>query len=109
MTFIMEQDSMTILKRKKSIKTMKLIKFGAEWCGPCKAMINVVNKTLLKFPALEFEDLDVEDNINITDEYNVKNLPTFVIVDNDKEIARVSGSMTQSKFESWLESNVKKI
>lgn len=85
---------------------MKLIKFSAEWCGPCKAMNNVVNKVLVKFPALEFEDIDVEDNINIAEHYNVKNLPTFVIVDNDKEIARTSGSMTQSKFESWLVSNI---
>ena len=85
---------------------MKLIKFSAEWCGPCKAMNNVVNKVLVKFPALEFEDIDVEDNINIAEYYNVKNLPTFVIVDNDKEIARTSGSMTQSKFESWLVSNI---
>lgn len=85
---------------------MKLIKFSAEWCGPCKAMNNVVNNVLVKFPALEFEDIDVEDNINIVEHYNVKNLPTFVIVDNDKEIARTSGSMTQSKFESWLVSNI---
>ena len=85
---------------------MKLIKFSAEWCGSCKAMNNVVNKVLVKFPALEFEDIDVEDNINIAEHYNVKNLPTFVIVDNDKEIARTSGSMTQSKFESWLVSNI---
>lgn len=85
---------------------MKLIKFSAEWCGPCKAMNNVVNNVLVKFPALEFEDIDVEDNINIAEHYNVKNLPTFVIVDNDKEIARTSGSMTQSKFESWLVSNI---
>ena len=85
---------------------MKLIKFSAEWCGPCKAMNNVVNKVLVKFPALEFEDIDVEDNINIAEYYNVKNLPTFVIVDNDKEIARTSGSMTQSKFESWLVLNI---
>ena len=85
---------------------MKLIKFSAEWCGPCKAMNNVVNKVLVKFPALEFEDIDVEDNINIAEHYNVKNLPTFVIVDNDKEIARTSGSMTQSKFESWLVFNI---
>lgn len=85
---------------------MKLIKFSAEWCGPCKAMNNVVNKVLVKFPALEFEDIDVEDNINIAEHYNVKNLPTFVIVNNDKEIARTSGSMTQSKFESWLVSNI---
>lgn len=85
---------------------MKLIKFSAEWCGPCKAMNNVVNKVLVKFPALEFEDIDIEDNINIAEHYNVKNLPTFVIVDNDKEIARTSGSMTQIKFESWLVSNI---
>ena len=85
---------------------MKLIKFSAEWCGPCKAMNNVVNKVLVKFPALEFEDIDVEDNINIAEHYNVKNLPTFVIVDNDKEVARTSGSMTQSKFESWLVLNI---
>ena len=44
---------------------MKLIKFSAEWCGPCKAMNNVVNKVLVKFPALEFEDIDVEEEVYI--------------------------------------------
>ena len=82
---------------------MKLIKFGAKWCGPCKAMIPIVEDVLNKNSSLEFEDIDVEDNINLTDSYKIKSVPTFVIVDNDDtEIARVSGSMSQIKFENWL-------
>ena len=85
---------------------MKLLKFGAEWCGPCKTMIKVVEKALYKFPNLEFEDINVEDNIKLTEQYNIKNIPTFVIIDGDKEVARISGSLTQNKFEEWLQSNV---
>ena len=85
---------------------MKLLKFGAEWCGPCKTMIKVVEKALDKFPSLEFEDIDVEDNIKLTEQYNIKNVPTFVIIDGDNEVARISGSLTQNKFDEWLQSNV---
>lgn len=82
---------------------MKLIKFGAKWCGPCKAMVPIVENVLNKNSSLEFEDIDIEDNINLTDSYNIKSVPTFVIVDNDDiEVARTSGSMSQTKFENWL-------
>lgn len=86
---------------------MKLLKFGAEWCGPCKTMRAVVEKALGKFPSLEFEDIDVEDNIKLTEQYNIKNVPTFIIIDKNKnEIARTSGSLTQTKFEEWLQTNI---
>ena len=82
---------------------MKLIKFGAKWCGPCKVMVPIVENILNKNSSLEFEDIDIEDNINLTDSYNIKSVPTFVIVDGDDvEIARTSGSMSQVKFENWL-------
>ena len=43
-----------------------ILKFGAEWCKPCKAIAPLVNSYKEQLPAgVDFYDLDVDDNFEI--------------------------------------------
>ena len=67
---------------------MKILKYSASWCSPCKTL-----KTLLNgFDLFEIEDIDVDENPEKTLEYNVRNVPTLILIDEDeKELWRHSG------------------
>ena len=68
---------------------MKILKFYAEWCGPCKVVgQNLKNANL----PIRIEDLDVEDNEDLVLGYRVRSVPTTILIDNEgNEVQRWLG------------------
>jgi thiol-disulfide isomerase/thioredoxin len=51
----------TVLKRE-----VLIIKFGAEWCGPCKTIAPAYKNFICKAPAnIIFADIDIDENMDI--------------------------------------------
>lgn len=69
---------------------MKLIKFGASWCMPCKNLESRLNKIDLTIDLFSY---DVEEEIDLTEEWKVRNVPTVILVDdNGHEVKRWVGN-----------------
>lgn len=59
------------------------MKFYAPWCGQCK----VLAKEFLKNPIdAKFEDINIEENEELIERYNIKNLPTTILTDADDNV-----------------------
>lgn len=69
---------------------MKLIKFGASWCMPCKNLESRLNKLDLTIDLFSY---DVEEEVELTEEWKVRNVPTVILVDdNGHEVKRWVGN-----------------
>lgn len=69
----------------------KILKFSAEYCGPCKALKH--NLKDLDFP---IEEVDVQENMDAAIEYGVRNIPTLIYVDDKgKTLFRSVGLVTK--------------
>lgn len=69
---------------------MKLIKFGASWCMPCKNLESRLNKLDLTIDLFSY---DVEEEIDLTEEWKIRNVPTVILVDdNGHEVKRWVGN-----------------
>ena len=85
---------------KELIKSNKiLVDFFANWCGPCKMLAPVLEKTesdvkVIKVDTDEFEDL--------AREYGVMSIPTLVLLENGKEVKRNIGFIDKNKLEDFL-------
>lgn len=79
-----------------------LVIFGADWCPYCKSL----KKDLDKLDGLKKYLVCIinadKDHYNLVKKFNVKGLPTSIIVDSEEhELARQTGYKKQS-YESWL-------
>lgn len=80
---------------------IKLIKFGASYCAPCRAMMSILEELKNK---IEIEDIDVDkvDPIVLTN-YKIRNIPVLVLLKDDKEVWRHVGSISKSDLEKEIE------
>lgn len=85
----------------------KILDFGAEWCGPCSKLVNIVNQLALDFPEYFFEQVDVDQDSELVKKYQVKKVPTLVICKNEKEIGRVVGLQPLKVYRNLLRNYLK--
>lgn len=66
----------------------KIEKFGASWCGPCK----VLDKTLSQVSGVEIVKFDADNDAELFEANNVKNVPLMLFKnENDEVVHRVVG------------------
>jgi thioredoxin 1 len=81
---------------------MKVLKFYAEWCGPCKAQSQIIKNAGDKV-TVEVEDVDIDNNLMMTQEYQIRSVPTMVLLDdNGNEIKRQVGLLREEQLLNFL-------
>ncbi len=71
-----------------------VIDFYATWCGPCKRVSPVFEELDAKklFPSITFLKVDVDEAEILAAEYSVTSLPTFLLLQDKKEVSVVQGA-----------------
>ena len=86
---------------------IKFLDFYADWCGPCKAMDPIVKELEKDYEGkIEFQKVDVEAENELAGKYGIMNIPTFVIIKDDKEVDRKSAAMPKEMLKSWIDSHL---
>jgi len=80
---------------------MKVLKFAASWCGPCKMLSMTIAgiKDEIPYPV---EEIDIDENSEMAQKFGIRGVPTMVIVDGDKEVKRKVGAMTAPELKTFL-------
>jgi thioredoxin-like negative regulator of GroEL len=80
---------------------MKILKFYATWCAPCKALSATINSIKDEI-TIEIEEIDSDENMDMARKYNVRSLPTMIMIDGDKEIKRQAGLMSADQLREFV-------
>ena len=75
-------------------KNLTVVDFFATWCGPCKQIAPFINKVNedKDYCNVTFLKVDVDKAEDITQEYSVSSMPTFIFLKDGKEVHRFSGA-----------------
>lgn len=85
-----EQDFKDALKEQG--KNLSVVHFCAEWAEQCKQMNEVLVELSKCHPDVKYLLVDAEDIPEISVEYDIEAVPTFVFVKNNQTIGRLNGA-----------------
>ena len=80
-------------------KKMKVLRFTASWCQPCKMLAKTLEDVETQIP---IEVIDIDENQQIAMDYGIRGVPTLVMIDGDIEVKRVSGMLMKNQLTEWL-------
>jgi len=83
-----------------------VVDFWAPWCGPCKMMAPAFAQAAGELePLVRLAKLNTEDEQIIGGQLNIRSIPTMVIFQNGREVARQSGAMQAADIVRWVRSH----
>ncbi|KAJ9601224.1 hypothetical protein L9F63_000619 [Diploptera punctata] len=71
---------------------MVMLEFHANWCGNCKKIAPKLEQLLKEFKDIHFFTIDVDVSEDLVAAYNIKSMPTFVIIKNKNIVDTYVGS-----------------
>ena len=84
--------------------TVTLKDFYADWCGPCKTQDPILEELEEEWNEVEFEKINVDENQDVANEYQVRSLPTLIVENEDGVVERFIGVTQADDIEDALES-----
>jgi thioredoxin 1 len=81
-----------------------LIDFTAKWCGPCRAMEPALASIEKEYAArVRIVAIDVDEEQALAQQFNVRSMPTFVVMRDGTEVGRVVGSRPRAFIAGMLD------
>ena len=77
---------------------MELLKFEAEWCGPCETQ----SKILEDFDDIPVREIDIEEETELANKYNVRSVPTLILRDKYKVYKSFVGLTEKKEIQEAL-------
>jgi thioredoxin 1 len=84
----------------------EVIRFGAEWCGPCRMMKPAISQIQEKYAddiEVKITDIDVDVNPELGKEYGVRNIPMIVFLKDNVITEKKVGVLSVTEIARIIE------
>ncbi len=84
-----------------------LVDFWAEWCGPCRMVAPVLDQLAEELEGkVRIGKLNVDANQELSMQYQVSSIPTFLLFKDGQVADRMMGAMPKAAFEKFIKKNL---
>jgi thioredoxin 1 len=84
-----------------------LVDFHADWCAPCKIMNPILKNIKKKFgDQLKIIKINVDNNQQVSNKFQVKGIPTFILFKNSEILWKQSGVINESSFTEIIKTKI---
>ena len=82
-----------------------LVDFSADWCGPCKMMMPIVDKMAEKYDGkIKVGKVNSDEENQLAAKYNIMSIPSFLLFKNGELVDTLTGAMPADTLASKLDS-----
>lgn len=75
------------------------VDFWAEWCGPCRMVAPVVDELSKQYEGkMKFVKLNIDENPQIPNKFNIRGIPTLIIFDQGEAVKRIVGAAPKEYY-----------
>ncbi len=80
-----------------------LVDFWATWCGPCKAMLPIVEKIAVDLDGkIKVGKVNVDDEDFLARTFRIRSIPTFMMFEGGKATRMMVGSVPEEDFLKFI-------
>ncbi|MGL4647371.1 MAG: thioredoxin family protein [Mycoplasmoidaceae bacterium] len=92
------------LSELESHPNISILKFSAEWCGPCQMFKPIYSEAAIKYEDILFGEVDIDEDEAkpLMAKFNISSVPTTIIFKDGVEAERFSGYLPLEKFEAHI-------
>lgn len=84
-----------------------LVDFWAEWCGPCRALMPIVEEVAGENDgSVIFAKINIDENPQTPSKYGVMSIPTLILFKDGLVEATKMGLLSKSALSAFIESNI---
>jgi|TARA_X000000368_G_C23041390_1_gene717090 thioredoxin 1 len=97
----------TLLKTRAELKNhvkkhdVVIVKFKAEWCGPCKKVAPHIKTLMETFKKINYVEVDVDEGSNIASYLKIRTIPTIISYVNG-DIHEILSSSNQTDITNFF-------
>ena len=81
---------------------MKLLKFYAPWCQPCKGLSMVMESAKDKI-SVPIQEVNIDEDIDTAIQYGIRSVPALILVEDDGTVIKKNvGMLNEAQLLDFL-------
>jgi len=85
-------------------KPKQVVKFWADWCGPCKRFAPIFEEVQEEYPDFQFMSVDIDAQPEAAKVFGVTTIPYVVVLNNGETVGEINGIISKPTLRKLLDS-----
>jgi len=86
-----------------SQENLTIVKFGAEWCGPCKKIDPIIDEIAAQNEDVKVTYVDIDSDGPLAAQYGILSVPSTLFFKQGKVMSSITGLVPKAKIQSTID------